>query len=81
MTYRYLIKICGIVQGVGFRPYVYNSAVDKDLKGWVGNEGSSLIIDIEGEKSSIKNFLLKIIKQPPNMAEIRKIHIDKVKPL
>jgi hydrogenase maturation protein HypF len=81
VTYRYLIKICGIVQGVGFRPYVYNSAVYNNLKGWVGNEGSSLIIDIEGEKGSIKNFLLKIIKEPPTMAEIRKIYIDKKEPL
>lgn len=77
MIYRYFINIYGKVQGVGFRPYVYNEAIKSNLRGWVSNNGSSLIIDIEGEKTSIKKFLLNIIKTPPPLAQIVKVRIKK----
>ncbi|MDU1350125.1 carbamoyltransferase HypF [uncultured Clostridium sp.] len=73
MIARYIVKLYGLVQGVGFRPYVYNVAIDFNLKGWVSNEGSSLIIDIEGEKEDIKEALVKIIKTPPPISQIRKV--------
>lgn len=73
MIYRYVIKIYGIVQGVGFRPYVYNLAIKNSVKGWVSNEGSSLVIDIEGSREKIRKVLLAIVKNPPTMAKIKRI--------
>ena len=73
MIARYIVKLYGLVQGVGFRPYVYNVAIDFNLKGWVSNEGSSLIIDIEERKEDIKEALVKIIKTPPPISQIRKV--------
>jgi hydrogenase maturation protein HypF len=72
---RYFLKAQGIVQGVGFRPYVYNQADFYHIKGWVSNCGSSLVIDFEGERNNIKNFLIKIIKQPPVLSDIQSVEI------
>ncbi|ARE86175.1 carbamoyltransferase HypF [Clostridium formicaceticum] len=72
---RYMIKIFGIVQGVGYRPYIYNHAKLFNIKGWVSNQGSAVTLDIEGEKEAIKGFLIKIIKNPPNLSTIEKIKL------
>lgn len=63
----------GIVQGVGFRPYVYNQANRYSIKGWVSNQGSALIMDIVGEALHIRNFLLHIVNNPPTLAKIEKV--------
>ncbi|MBE6056830.1 acylphosphatase, partial [Clostridium sp.] len=52
MRKRYLIKIEGIVQGVGFRPFVYNNAKKFQLKGYVKNKGGMVEIDLEGNKGN-----------------------------
>jgi len=72
---RYFLKVEGIVQGVGYRPYVYNQAINFNIRGWVSNKGSALIVDLEGEAKNIKGFLTKIIKEPPKLANIEKIEI------
>ena len=55
MIYSYLIKITGIVQGVGFRPYIYNIAKKFSLNGWVLNDSNGVEIHIEGHKESTSN--------------------------
>jgi hydrogenase maturation protein HypF len=72
---RYLLNIVGIVQGVGYRPYVYCKAQQFDMKGYVSNKGSSIVMDVEGESRNMKAFLLSVIKQPPKLAMIEKIHL------
>ncbi|MBI3583501.1 MAG: carbamoyltransferase HypF [Nitrospinae bacterium] len=52
------IKITGIVQGVGFRPFVYNLAISLGLKGYVLNSSEGVIIDVEGEPEKIDEFIL-----------------------
>ncbi len=71
----YEIKIYGVVQGVGFRPYIYNQAIKYNIKGWVSNQGSAVLMDIVGDRENIKEFLLSIIKNPPALAKIEKIEI------
>lgn len=73
MLFRYVVKVYGIVQGVGFRPYAYNLAIKNNLKGWVSNDGSSLILDLEGKRENIKNFLTNLVNNPPSMSRIRNI--------
>ncbi len=51
------IKITGIVQGVGFRPFVYNLATSLGLKGYVLNSSEGVKIDVEGEPQKIDEFL------------------------
>lgn len=71
----YEIKIYGLVQGVGFRPYIYNQAVKYNIKGRVSNQGSAVLMDIEGDRKNIKKFLLSIIKNPPTLAKIEKVEV------
>lgn len=73
MQTRTLITVRGIVQGVGFRPYVYALARKCRLRGRVFNSTAGVVIDVEGEESAIEHFLVGILHSPPPLA-----HIDSV---
>lgn len=77
MKKAYDIQIYGIVQGVGFRPFVFKLAEIWELAGWVQNKGGAVHIHIEGMASHIKPFILSIIHNPPSLAEIQEIKIQK----
>lgn len=68
-----MLNIYGIVQGVGFRPFVYNKAKEFQICGWVNNAGGSVVIDLTGTKKNIKSFILAIVKNPPTLASIEKV--------
>ena len=53
---RLRISITGIVQGVGFRPFVYNLARRHNLSGWVANDASGVIIEAEGTDARGRAF-------------------------
>lgn len=72
---RKVIEIKGIVQGVGFRPFIYNLARKRNLKGWVNNTANGVVIDIEGEKDNINDFIMQIKNNPPLLSKINKILI------
>ncbi|MDO8747333.1 MAG: carbamoyltransferase HypF, partial [Thermodesulfovibrionales bacterium] len=73
---RVLINIKGIVQGVGFRPFVYNLAKSLNLKGTVTNTSDGVAIDIEGE--DITSFIDRLPKEAPPLSEINKIDISPI---
>ncbi|WP_298500443.1 carbamoyltransferase HypF [uncultured Methanobrevibacter sp.] len=66
----------GIVQGVGFRPYVYRLASELDLKGHVRNLGNVVEIIIEGDKTDL--FIERLPKELPPIAKIDSMSIDDV---
>ena len=75
-----IIRIIGIVQGVGFRPFIERLAKSIGLKGYVRNIGGSEVeIFVEGEKEKIEEFLDRIKKEKPPPAEIEEILVEKVK--
>lgn len=78
MEERYLIKIKGIVQSVGFRPTVYRYAKENQLFGFVLNSSEGVVIEVEGKKEKIKRFIEKIKKFPPERAKIEEIYIEKI---
>ena len=71
-----LIKFRGIVQGVGFRPFVYRAAQRYNLKGTVKNSSRGVIIQVDGEKESIKKFFDYINKNPPVLSVIDDSYIE-----
>lgn len=77
---RIFIMVEGIVQGVGFRPFVYNLALLKDLKGWVNNNSEGVYIDLEGEEKNIDSFLFELQINPPPLARIAKVSTE-LKPM
>jgi hydrogenase maturation protein HypF len=72
---RYVV-VTGIVQGVGFRPFVYNIAVDNGLKGWVKNTSEGVYVDIEGPQESVEIFLHKLTNEAPPLSKIDDIIIE-----
>lgn len=67
---RAVIKLTGAVQGVGFRPFVYNLAKRYGLRGFILNDGKGVIIEVEGEEKVIKDFILSIHNEKPRLANI-----------
>ncbi|RMF30802.1 MAG: carbamoyltransferase HypF, partial [Candidatus Nitrosothermus koennekii] len=72
------ILIDGIVQGIGFRPFVYRIAVTNNLKGYVRNRSDgSVEIVIDGNDNSIKRFINELKHQKPRFAKYNKIMISR----
>jgi len=67
---RFRLFIKGVVQGVGFRPFVYNLALALGIKGSVLNSGEGLVIEAEGEEQDIRNFLKELKENTPRLAKI-----------
>ncbi len=67
------ISVRGVVQGVGFRPFVYRLAQEHNLKGWVRNTSGNVEIEVEGDAESLENFLSNLEAQAPPMARIEKV--------
>jgi hydrogenase maturation protein HypF len=67
---RWLIRITGVVQGVGFRPHVYVLASRFRLTGWVRNSASGVTIEVEGSPDRLGAFLEELLAGPPRMARI-----------
>ena len=71
---RVKIRVTGIVQGVGFRPFIYRTAVKSGLNGYVRNRGDAGVeILLEGEGESVKNFLRDLREKKPPLARIYEV--------
>ena len=60
----------GVVQGVGFRPFVYRLAAEEGLAGWIGNDTDGVTIEIEGTEEGIERFLTRLRAEKPPLARI-----------
>lgn len=68
------ISVRGIVQGVGFRPFVFQLASQQGLKGWVTNTSGEVKIEVEGPFTNIQIFLEKLKTEAPPLALIEEIN-------
>lgn len=78
---RNFIVVEGIVQGVGFRPFVYNLAKTFGLKGWVNNNSEGVHIEVEGFEEDIDKFMQALENNPPPLSRIGKITMKAYKVL
>jgi len=76
MKNRYRIYIQGIVQGVGFRPFVYQQATLRNLFGYVTNTSQGVELEIEGEAEVLEDFLKVIQGNPPPLARITNLRVE-----
>jgi hydrogenase maturation protein HypF len=65
-----LVRVRGVVQGVGFRPFVYRLARAYGLNGWVLNGEDGVEIQVEGTEASIDEFLSNLRSNRPPASEI-----------
>ena len=73
MTRRVRHRFSGIVQGVGFRPFIYRLAVSSGLAGFVHNSTQGVIVEVEGGVQSLEDFLIRVRQEVPPLAEIYEI--------
>ena len=67
---RVSVRIRGVVQGVGFRPFVYRAACAAGLQGWVRNESGAVAIEAQGESAAVARFLTVLREQIPAQARV-----------
>ncbi len=67
------VTVRGIVQGVGFRPFVHTLAAELQLSGFVRNQSGSVQIEVEGESAALETFRHALTHQPPPLARIDRV--------
>ncbi|HEX5273163.1 MAG TPA: carbamoyltransferase HypF, partial [Gemmataceae bacterium] len=77
---RRAIVIRGIVQGVGFRPFVYNLAARLHLRGFVRNRAGAVQIEVEGEPPALDRFVGELSDRPPPLAQIEQLSWERRPP-
>ena len=73
-TARRRIRVAGVVQGVGFRPFVWRLARDLGLAGWVRNDAAGVEIEVEGETTRLTAFAERLRREAPGLARIDAVH-------
>ena len=77
---RLRLTVRGVVQGVGFRPFVYGCAKRRGLSGLVGNGSDGVFIEIEGERSAVAEFCRELRASPPPLAHLEEVTEAEIPP-
>src|SRR3984893_230990 len=72
------IIVQGIVQGVGFRPFVYGQALRRDLVGFVLNDSIGVTIEIEGTPEALEGFQRVLREEAPPLARIDSVVTEQI---
>ena len=81
MAIRAQVVVRGIVQGVGFRPFVYRLAQEHQLSGWVLNSTQGVVIEVEGPRRRIDGFIDGLRASPPPQAVIERVETNLLPPV
>ncbi len=76
---QFCIEIRGVVQGVGFRPFIYNLAISMGLKGEVSNNGYGVLILLDAAQEKVDEFIRNMRENRPPLSEIDSIKITRTK--
>lgn len=79
-TCRERLEICGQVQGVGFRPYVYRLASRMGLAGFVANDPRGTVVEVQGSAQEVESFARELISELPPLAEVTELKRQRVEP-
>jgi hydrogenase maturation protein HypF len=77
---RTAIRVEGVVQGVGFRPFVYSLAASLNLAGLVGNDVDGVFAEVEGDAEAVGKFVALLRQQAPPLARIERISTTALSP-
>ena len=75
MEVRRQIEVAGIVQGVGFRPYIYRLAIERHLSGNVSNYSSGVTIEVQGPLEAVEEFVHRLPKEAPPLSQITEVQV------
>jgi hydrogenase maturation protein HypF len=73
LTERRRVRVTGTVQGVGFRPFVFRQAAALGLVGFVQNDSSGVLIEVEGEKAEVAELCRLLSEAPPPLARVTSV--------
>jgi hydrogenase maturation protein HypF len=65
-----------VVQGVGFRPFIYRLAQEEQLTGFIGNDTGGVFIEIEGPADSLDSFIARLISEAPPLSRIDSVDVE-----
>jgi hydrogenase maturation protein HypF len=77
-TVRRRVLISGVVQGVGFRPFVWRRATRFGLAGWVENAPAGVVVEVQGDPAAVAAFLTDLAAQAPPLAAVTRIDVADV---
>src|SRR6202451_2126662 len=77
---RHRIRVAGVVQGVGFRPFVHRLATDLDLAGHVGNDAKGVFVEVEGPSTMVAKLEVCILSDAPALARIYEAETRTIEP-
>jgi hydrogenase maturation protein HypF len=75
------VRVTGVVQGVGFRPYVYRLADELGLSGWVLNDSRGVMLEVEGPPAAVEAFLTRLAPEAPPLAVVDSVHSSDRRPV
>ncbi|MFD2418220.1 carbamoyltransferase HypF [Amycolatopsis pigmentata] len=78
MVVRVSVRVGGVVQGVGFRPFVYALAVRLGLNGHVGNDVAGVFAEVEGQPSAVEEFLIALHEEAPPLAVVDEVSVREI---
>jgi hydrogenase maturation protein HypF len=78
---RHVLRVRGIVQGVGFRPAVYRLARAQGLSGWVRNDADGVWIEVEGPEDTVQGFPALLRQEAPPLSRIDRIDVSPMTPV
>src|ERR1700759_2126514 len=77
---RIAIAVQGVVQGVGFRPFVFSLATGLGLTGLVGNGPDGVFAEVEGPPAAVEEFLERLERDAPPLARIERVSTRAISP-
>ena len=80
-TVRTAVRVEGVVQGVGFRPFVYALATGLGLTGLVGNDLDGVFAEVEGPEAAVAEFLRRLERDAPPLARIERVATRALRPV
>ena len=80
MQVRRILHVRGVVQGVGFRPFVYRTALGLGLRGAVWNDSDGVVIDVEGEPDAVSALVKQIALDAPPRASVESLTTTEAAP-
>src|SRR6185312_7579416 len=75
---RQRFTVTGVVQGVGFRPFVHRLASELGLTGFVGNDSGAVFLEVQGDRERVAEFAHRLRAQAPPLARISAIAVAEV---
>ena len=81
MSRRLHARVHGLIQGVGFRPFIYREAASRGLSGFVRNTSGGVEIEAEGATEILDDFLAAIRRRPPSVARVENVEVEEIPPV